>query len=231
MRALPSPLLVVTDRLTANRPLVATVAALLEGGARWVWFRERDMDAASRRTLAIAVMARVQAHGGTFTMGGDPNLAAAIGADGVHLPGDATGDDIKRARDLLADGLVGVSAHSVREVETAAGAGADYATLSPIFSTASKPGYGPALGTASISLAAELGLPVIALGGITPANTAACREADAAGIAVMGGLMRPLVSAEAAAGFLGAWTRGSREKPVLRSIGRRPEGLHRETKH
>ncbi len=72
-----------------------------------------------------------------------------------------------------------------------AAAGADYVTLSPIFLTGSKPGYGPALGPAALArIARRVGLPVLALGGVGPENARACLSAGAAGVAVMGGVMR-----------------------------------------
>jgi thiamine-phosphate pyrophosphorylase len=75
-------------------------------------------------------------------------------------------------------------------VEAAVAAGADYVTLSPIFITASKPGYGPALGVAAIEAAAKLGVSVLALGGVTADAARPCLDAGAAGIAVMGEIMR-----------------------------------------
>jgi thiamine-phosphate pyrophosphorylase len=64
-------------------------------------------------------------------------------------------------------------------------------TLSPIFLTASKPGYGPAVGLAALAAAARLSPgPVVALGGIGADNIAACLAAGARGIAVMGEIMR-----------------------------------------
>jgi thiamine-phosphate pyrophosphorylase len=70
-------------------------------------------------------------------------------------------------------------------------AGADYVTISPIFLTDSKPGYGPALGIAGLAatVAAANG-PVLALAGINPSNARACLNAGASGIAVMGEIMR-----------------------------------------
>ncbi|KQP07436.1 thiamine monophosphate synthase [Methylobacterium sp. Leaf99] len=170
--------------------LAARVDALLAGGARWVWFRERDLAPGPRETLARAVLARVRARGGVLSLGGDAALAAALGADGVHLPGGATPADMTEARRRLPAGLIGVSAHTIGDVEAAARHGADYATLSPIFATPSKPGYGPALGPEALRAASRHGLPVIALGGITREGVRPCRVAGAAGIAVMGGLMR-----------------------------------------
>lgn len=218
MRALPAPLLVVTDRHGCLYPpssaaeeaesagLLLVVRRILEGGARWVWFRERDLDRDTRRYLADDLLRVVRAFGGALTIGGDPALAAALGADGVHMPGTVTQEDLRRARDLMpAPALVGVSAHSLADVEAAARAGSDYVTLSPIFETASKPGYGPVLGPDIFGAASRLGLPVIALGGITPANAPVCRETGAAGIAVMGGLMRTGDPTEATRTLLKAW--------------------------
>jgi thiamine-phosphate pyrophosphorylase len=88
-------------------------------------------------------------------------------------------------------GLIGVSAHSPEEAAAQLRAGADYVTLSPIFLTASKPGYGPAVGLDALAAAARLSSgPVIALGGIDADNVAACLAAGASGIAVMGDIMR-----------------------------------------
>ena len=63
-------------------------------------------------------------------------------------------------------------------------------TLSPIHQRASKPGYGPPLGTDAITRAARIGVPVLALGGITAENAGAAMAAGAAGVAVMGDVMR-----------------------------------------
>ncbi len=107
-------------------------------------------------------MARV---GGALTIGRDVELAARVGAAGVQLGAAA---DVAPARVRLGRGvLLGVSAHSLDDVRAAREAGADYATLSPIFLTASKPGYGPALGLDSVRAAAAI-LPTVALGGIDP---------------------------------------------------------------
>ncbi|MGH6976892.1 MAG: thiamine phosphate synthase, partial [Stellaceae bacterium] len=68
--------------------------------------------------------------------------------------------------------------------------GADYVTLSPIFATASKPGYGPALGLDELAdLAAKSLIPVLALGGVDAAAVGSCLAAGAAGVAVMGAVM------------------------------------------
>ena len=92
---------------------------------------------------------------------------------------------------LLLRGLIGASAHSNAEAAALIAAGADYVTISPIFLTDSKPGYGPALGLDGLAAAVVAAKgPVVALAGINPANARSCLEAGAAGIAVMGEIMR-----------------------------------------
>ncbi len=97
--------------------------------------------------------------------------------------------------------LVGRSCHDADEVRAAGHEGCDYVTVSPVFTTASKPGYGPALGLAGLAalaaIAAAVELPVYALGGVHPPDVVDCLAAGACGVAVMGPVMRTpqLVSA------------------------------------
>ncbi|AWN48893.1 thiamine phosphate synthase [Methylobacterium terrae] len=185
--SLPARLLIVTDRHGCPEPLDARVAACLSAGARWIWLRDRDLPAPERAALAETLAGLVAGVGGALTIGRDVELAARVGAAGVQLGAAA---DVAAARARLGQGaLLGVSAHSLADVRAAREAGADYVTLSPIFLTASKPGYGPALGLAAVREAAAI-LPVVALGGIDPKTAPACRGAGAAAVAVMGAVMR-----------------------------------------
>lgn len=95
-------------------------------------------------------------------------------------------------------GPLGVSCHSVEALLAAAAAGCDYAFLSPIFPPLSKPkDTREALGTKLLGQAAvALGIPVIALGGITPKRAKACWAAGAHGVASMGTLFGPDMSLE-----------------------------------
>ncbi len=183
---LPSRLLVVTDRHQSSVPLPELVERLLAAGIRWVWLRDKDLPAAECRALALDLAARMARSGGTLTVGADVDLARDCGA-GVHLGAHA---DVAAARRMLGDVPIGVSAHGVDEVGRARDAGADYVTLSPIFTSSSKPGYGPALGPGALGPAARFGLPILALGGVTAATAPACLAAGAWGVAVMGEAMR-----------------------------------------
>ncbi|MGE3782926.1 MAG: thiamine phosphate synthase, partial [Alphaproteobacteria bacterium] len=189
MNSLPSPpLLVISDRSQAKRPLVEIAGAAFRGGCRWFSLREKDLRADERRELLRELLVLGSRHGATVTVHDDIEGAAACRADGVHLPG---GGHPAEARRRLPAGLIGVSAHSPQEAALQIAAGADYATLSPIFLTQSKPGYGPAVGLAALADAARLAsAPVVALGGIDDENIAACLATGARGIAVMGEIMR-----------------------------------------
>ena len=188
---LPEPrILLITDRHQARAPLEEIAQAALAGGCRWLLLRDRDLPRDERIALCRSLLSAASYFGATVLMGGDPSVAAAAGAAGVHLPRD--GDPLAAREDLGETAIIGVSAHDLTEARRAAAAGADYVTLSPVFESASKPGYGPALGLDSLAAVVRaVELPVLALGGVTAERASACLEAGASGLAVMGEVMRP----------------------------------------
>jgi len=168
---IPSGVVALTDRRLAARPLAEVVEAAVRGGASWVILREKDLPYGERRALAEALRA-VLPPGRLVIAGSDP-----LGGDAVHLSAaDPTPPHV---------GLVGRSCHGVPKLSTE-----DYVTLSPIYPTATKPGYGPALGTAQAAALAGA-VPWLALGGIdSPDRVAECVAVGAAGVAVLGAVMR-----------------------------------------
>jgi thiamine-phosphate pyrophosphorylase len=202
MRLPIPPLLLISDRRQARLPLAAIAAAAFAGGCRWFSLREKDLPPDERRRLLEKLVRIGHRCGAVVTVHADIEAVVAAAADGVHLPGGA---DPATGRARLADALIGASAHSAGEAAALLRAGADYVTLSPIFPTASKPGYGPALGLAGLAEAvARASGAVIALGGIAPENAAACLAAGARGIAVMGAVMRAEDPGAVVARFLDA---------------------------
>jgi len=184
---LPAPLLVITDRHQARGSIERVAEAVGQGGGRWLLLRDKDIDPAEREALAARLARIAENFGMHLSVSRDVELAAGLGAS-VHLQSAAAVGAARRR--LGAGAVIGVSAHREEEVAAAAAAGADYATLSPIFATASKPGYGPALGLAAIAPAARFGIAVLALGGVGADAVAPCIAAGAGGIAVMGEVMR-----------------------------------------
>ncbi len=201
MRTLPSPLLVITDRHQARHSIETIVEAAAQAGGRWLLLRDKDLEPAERRSLAGRLSAIARHRGIHLSISHDVDLAAEYGAS-VHLQSAAA---VAAARRRLGrDAFIGVSAHGPGDVEAAAAAGADYVTLSPIFLTASKPGYGPALGIAAIREAAKIGTAVVALGGVTAGLARSCLDAGAASVAVMGEIMRSCDPGRSASGLLAA---------------------------
>jgi thiamine-phosphate pyrophosphorylase len=182
------PLLVISDRRQARRPLEEVAEAIFAGGCRWLSLREKDLPPAERLALLSALVALGRRWGATVIVHEGVDAAAEAGAGGVHLP---SGSSAAAARARLPRGLIGASAHTAREASDLLGSGADYVTISPVFPTASKPGYGPAIGLDGLAeIVAQVPGPVIALGGINAANAPLCLSAGASGVAVMGEVMR-----------------------------------------
>ncbi|HWH34283.1 MAG TPA: thiamine phosphate synthase [Acidimicrobiales bacterium] len=193
-------LMVLTDRHQVDgRGLVATVVAAVAGGGRMVVLREKDLSPSEREELGRRLVGVLAPVGGSLIVAGpDVALARRLGAAGVHL---AAADPFPHDRTGLA---VGRSCHDGTGVVAAAAEGVDYVTLSPVFSSASKPGYGPALGLGRLAeVARAVPLAVVALGGIGAREAGACLAAGAAGVAVMGAVMAADDPAAATRALLG----------------------------
>jgi thiamine-phosphate pyrophosphorylase len=187
----PGGVVVVTDRRQARGPLPEVVAAAVAGGARWVLLREKDLPRTERFALARLLRTVVAGAGRLIVAGPDP-----LDGNAVHL---AAADPPGFRPDGVT--LVGRSCHDSDELERMTSE--DYATVSPVFASDSKPGYGPALGVDRLrALCLRSRRPVVALGGVQqPEQAAACVAAGAAGVAVMGAVMRSPDPAATVAAF------------------------------
>lgn len=187
----------ITDRHRSRergRRLVDTVTAAVSAGAPAVLLREKDLATADRRALALELVAVTASHGADLLVAGDAGLASAVGAAGVHLAADQLPParrGLDRGSAPIPDLLVGRSCHDHAEVAAAVAASVDYVTLSPVATTASKPGYGPPLGPSGLAaLTVKAGdVPLLALGGVDAHNAGRFRAAGAYGVAVMGAVM------------------------------------------
>jgi thiamine-phosphate pyrophosphorylase len=189
MRLPDPPLLLVTDRAQARRPLTEIVAEALAAGCRWVSVREKDLPDDEQVPLLRTLLPLARRHGAQLTLHGEAELAKLAGADGVHLP---SGSDAAAARALLGPNkLIGVSIHSITDATAIDPHAADYALAGPAFETVSKPGYGPEIGRKGLfEIAGAARVPVLAIGGINAARVGEVMAAGCAGVALMGGVMR-----------------------------------------
>lgn len=205
MRLPHPPLLVVTDRRQASTGLDAILAECFAAGCRWASVREKDLPPGEQVALATRLGAMAQDHDARLALHGDPALAREAGLDAIHLP---AGADAAAARALLGkDAFIGISVHSVAEAEALEEELVDYAMAGPAYATASKPGYGPALGRNGIGdICRASAVPIIAIGGITAAVVGEMLGAGVAGVAVMGSIMRAERPAEEVEALIAALT-------------------------
>src|SRR6187399_2503855 len=95
------PLLLISDRGQARRPLPEIAEAAFRGGCRWFSLREKDLPSAERRDLLRTLVTLGHSYGATVTVHDDIEAAIATGAGGAHLPGRG---DPAAARKLMPDG-------------------------------------------------------------------------------------------------------------------------------
>jgi len=183
-RRLP-PLILLTDDVRLPDP-AAAVSRLRRGSAVILRHYNTPDRAALARTLARICRRR----GLRLLIAGDWRLAAAVGADGVHLPEGL----VRRGPGAWNAGLprrpgflVTAAAHSPAALFRAVRAGADAALLSPVFPTASHPGA-PTLGVLRFALwCRSAPLPVYALGGVDTRTAPRLAGSGLAGLAGIGG--------------------------------------------
>jgi thiamine-phosphate pyrophosphorylase len=140
MRPLPgfSPLYFVTDgALTAGRPVLDVIAAALRGGARLIQFRDKTLPDEDFEEQAHAALALCRAHASTLIINDRVEIAARIGADGVHLGQDDMHP--AEARRLLGpSAIIGLSTHDEEEVLAANELPVSNINIGPMFATGTK---------------------------------------------------------------------------------------------
>jgi thiamine-phosphate pyrophosphorylase len=151
----------------------------VDTGADIIQIREPQLTARQAAVAARHLLTRVNAR---VLINDRADVAIAVGAHGVHLKSGWARVDLFRSI-APPDFIVSVACHSVEDVRRAAGEGADFALLAPIFPPRSKADARAPLGLEAIREAAAFKIPVIALGGITEENVAQCVAAGAAGVA------------------------------------------------
>jgi thiamine-phosphate pyrophosphorylase len=183
-RGATKSLMLVTNRKQCGaRSLADVVAEAVEGGVNMVQLREPDLP--SGELLALARQLRgICGARAQLIINDRVDVALLCGADGVQLGG--VGLPVAAVRLLLPPSVkVGASVHSVREARQAELDGADYVIAGAIFQSPSHPDRAPAGPELLRNIATRLTIPVIAIGGVSPATVEECWSAGAAGVAVI----------------------------------------------
>ena len=175
----------ITDGPRAD--LVDACAAAIEGGAAILQYRDKTSDRARRRDEASALAALCARQRVPLIVNDDVELAAGIGAAGVHLGEDDA--DIAAARYRLGNSaIIGVSCYaSLERARKLAAAGADYLAFGAFYPSATKP-HNRRAEADLLRDAKALGKPLVAIGGITPDNAALLIAAGADFVAAISGV-------------------------------------------
>lgn len=172
--------------LVADRDgLARALDGALRGGADIVQLR--DKHASDDELLSAAATFRSRCHeaGALFVLNDRPELAAACGADGVHVGQDDAGVAVARAA-VGEHAIVGLSTHSVEQARAGAVSGADYIAVGPVHATPTKEGR-PAIGLEPVRWAAAnvVDVPWFAIGGIDARTVVAVAQAGARRVVVV----------------------------------------------
>jgi len=177
-------LIAITDHIKDGKTgLIARAAAAAHGGATCIQLRLKDVPA---RDLVGVARELVHAVGVPVIVNDRADVAIAAGAAGVHLgPDDVPPSAIRK---MAPPGFI-IGASVGNDAEVASASGADYVGIGPFFATGSKDDAGAAIGSDGFSrLAQAVGLPAVAIGGVTAGNAAAAMAVGAAGIASIAGV-------------------------------------------
>ncbi len=170
--------------------------ACLAGGVRWLQLRAKTVGSADLLALCREVLAEARAVGARLVLNDRADVAAAAGADGVHVgQDDLPVAEVRRAFPSLS--IVGTSTHSRAQVDRALGERIDYLAVGPVFRTSTKDTGYDAVGLDLVRYAAssararsgERSLPVVAIGGVTLDRAVTVLGAGAASVAVISDLL------------------------------------------
>lgn len=205
MRPLPR-LHAITDARILDREDLAVRAAALAavGPAVALHVRDRTRPGRALAQLTDRLQRLAAPPGAGVAVNARPDVAAALGADGVQLArGDVSPRDV-RAHLPQWPGWIGASVHGVDDARAAIDEGADLLVVGTIYPSASHPGR-PGAGPALVEQVSRLGRPVIAIGGVTAARCRELRDAGAHGVAAITALWDAPHPYQAARALLAPW--------------------------
>jgi len=187
----PFPLLnvIIGGPLCKGKDYAELTQAAIEGGARLIQLREKKGDTRQLVETAKKMHEVCRKNNALLVINDRVDVAAAAGADGVHLGQDDL--SLRMARAILGpEKIIGISVDNLAQAETAVSEGADYLGFGPAYSTDTKECKRPAGGPSLIAqVALKVKIPVLAIGGVTPENTLQLLKAGASGVAVISSVL------------------------------------------
>jgi thiamine-phosphate pyrophosphorylase len=198
--------------LAAGRELPALVEAAVAGGATLIQLRAKGLAGRAFVELGTGIARALAGTGVPLIVNDRLDVALACGAAGVHLGQDDL--PVPFARRLVGPGgTIGVSVNTPEEARRAEKEGADYVGAGPAFATASKETGLPVLGPEGVGrIKRAVGIPVVAIGGISAGNAAAIAGAGADGIAVISAILSAPDARRAAAELRKAFSPSKRRQ-------------------
>jgi len=161
---------ITAEEYSLGRTNLEVVSLMLAAGVRIIQYREKDKCMREKYREGLLLSALVREAGGIFIVNDHPSLALALQADGIHIGQDDL--PLPVVRKLVGPNLlVGVSTHTPDQARTALAEGADYIGVGPIYPTATKKDAVAAVGLSYLDwVAANINLPLVAIGGIKEHN-------------------------------------------------------------
>lgn len=187
---------VTCEKLSAGRTGLEVLDAVIRGGAKIVQLREKEYSDRNLYDLAVKFREMTAEAGILLIINDRPDVALAVGADGVHLGQENL--PVAAVRNFAPDLLIGASSHTLEEALQAQADGADYVNVGPIFPTATKEGVKQFLGPGAIAaVGPKLSVPFTVMGGINRSNILQVLAAGARRIAMVTAFtMAPDIAAE-----------------------------------
>jgi thiamine-phosphate pyrophosphorylase len=184
------PLYAILDPSLISTPLIPFAENLASAGVRLMQLRDKRAAAAKLIAQAQELATALAPLGVKFIVNDRPDIAAIVGASGVHVgQHDLPPEDARRI--VGASHWVGVSTHNIEQFREANRTSADYIAVGPVFPTASKENPDPVVGLELLREARRLtAKPIVAIGGIALETAGEVFRAGADSIAVIRDLLR-----------------------------------------
>jgi len=228
------PLYAIIDGALLKTSELSFAKMMAESGVELLQYRNKHASSRQLFEVSQAISVKLSAaarpgagkahsHAPRFIVNDRADIALVVNAGGVHVGQEDLG--VEEARAIVGrDRWVGVSTHSLEQLDAADKTSADYIAFGPIFATRSKENPDPVVGLDLLREARRhTRKPLVAIGGITLERAAEVYRAGADSLAVMAGLIRCDDPAARAAQFLAEAARVRRESGSAGSAGARPK--------